>query len=74
MDFPTAWDHTKHCGPEKDMMQNTLAWRLGIVAKEAGNPNRTDVGDPIDRGLVLLKLLNENGFDLSVKDDAPAWR
>lgn len=55
-------------------MNNQLAWRLGIIASEAGSKDRTDVGDPIDRGLVLLKLLDEKGFDVSVRDDAPAWR
>lgn len=55
-------------------MQNTLAWRLGSVATNAGDTKRSDVGDPIDRGLILLRLLNEQGFDLVLRDDAPAWR
>lgn len=45
-------------------MPNTVAWRLGEAAKQAGNPARVDVGDLIDRGLILLRLLNELGFDV----------
>lgn len=45
-------------------MDNVLAWRLGTIAREAGDINRSDVGDPIDRGLILLRLLNERGFEL----------
>ena len=41
---------------------NTLVWRLGDVARVAGDPTRRDVGDPIDRGLILLRLLREAGF------------
>lgn len=55
-------------------MDNTLAWRLGMIAKEAGDANRKDVGDPIDRGLILLRLLNEKGFSVAVEDNAPAWQ
>jgi hypothetical protein len=43
-------------------MDNVLAWKLGEVAREAGNPRRTDVGDLIDRGLILRRLLEEYGF------------
>jgi hypothetical protein len=43
---------------------NDIAWKLGEVARAAGDPNRTDVGDYIDRGLILLRLLREAGFDL----------
>lgn len=45
-------------------MQNTTAWKLGEIAREAGRADRHGVGDPIDRGLILLRLLNEGGFDL----------
>ncbi len=48
-------------------MDNLDAWRLGEIAKAAGSPDRTDVGDPIDRGLVLLKLLNEKGYTVTVQ-------
>jgi hypothetical protein len=46
-------------------MPNTLAWRLGEIALAAGDPKRTDTGDMIDRGLILLRLLNEKGFSVS---------
>ena len=45
-------------------MDNVLAFTLGKVAREAGSSERKDVGDDIDRGLILLRLLNEAGFDL----------
>lgn len=45
---------------------NVTAWKLGEVAREAGNPARPDVGDLIDRGLILLRLLHEAGFDVRV--------
>lgn len=45
-------------------MTNDMAWRMGIIASLAGDTNRKDVGDPIDRGLILLRLLHESGFDV----------
>jgi hypothetical protein len=48
-------------------MDNTLAWKLGKITLEAGDPNRKDVGDPIDRGLILRRLLEEKGFYLVMK-------
>jgi hypothetical protein len=45
-------------------MDSTLAWRLGEIARDAGSSDRNDVGDPIDRGLILLRLLNLAGFSL----------
>ena len=43
-------------------MDNVDAWRLGeITLKAAADKN---VGDPIDRGLILLRMLNAAGFDL----------
>ena len=52
-------------------MDNVLAWRLGKIAREAGDPDRDDVGDFIDRGLILRRLLEENGFSLIFKGPAP---
>ena len=49
-------------------MDNVLAWRLGEVARDAGNPNREGVGDLIDRGLILRRLLEEAGFELYETD------
>ncbi len=48
-------------------MDNVLAWRLGEIALKAGDRDRTDVGDPIDRGLILLRLLEEKGFEIREK-------
>jgi len=45
------------------LMDNVLASTLGDIAREAGS-NRTDVGDSIDRGLILRRLLEEKGFSL----------
>ena len=45
---------------------NLRAWKLGKIAREAGNPKRKDVGDLIDRGLILERLLNAQGFELVV--------
>lgn len=45
-------------------MDNVDAWRLGQIAKDAGNPERDGVGDLIDRGLMLNRLLNEKGYGL----------
>jgi hypothetical protein len=47
-------------------MSNVLAWKLGETAMKAGNPNRKDVGDLIDRGLILCRMLEEAGFELRV--------
>lgn len=43
-------------------MDNVTAWKLGEIARDAGNPAREGVGDPIDRGLILRRLLGEKGF------------
>jgi hypothetical protein len=43
-------------------MDNVYASRLGQIAYAAGDPARTDVGDAIDRGLILLSMLNAAGF------------
>lgn len=44
---------------------NVLVSRLGSVCMETAK--RTDVGDSIDRGLILLKLLEEAGFEVREK-------
>ena len=48
-------------------MDNVFASRLGQIALEAGSVDRKDVGDSIDRGLILLRLLNEKGFTVSAE-------
>lgn len=50
-------------------MPNELAWRMGEIALQAGSASRTDVGDPIDRGLILLRDLNQNGFSVTFDFD-----
>lgn len=46
-------------------MDNVLAWRLGEIAHESLKPM---AGDYIDRGLILLKLLNDKGFDVILRE------
>lgn len=48
-------------------MDNLHAWRLGQVACDAADPKSGGVGDMIDRGLILLRLLNESGFDVVLR-------
>jgi hypothetical protein len=45
-------------------MSNDRAYELGRIAAQAGSPLRSDVGSSIDRGLILLKLLQEQGYVL----------
>lgn len=43
-------------------MDNLDAWRLGEIPRKAlDDPH---CGDYIDRGLILLSLLNEAGYDV----------
>lgn len=46
---------------------NVIISILGHIAAFSGDPERTDVGDNIDRGLILIRELKENGF-LLVKE------
>jgi hypothetical protein len=48
-------------------MDNVLASRLGNIASEVGNPKHKGVGDSIDRGLILRRRLEEEGFYLTRK-------
>lgn len=48
-------------------MDNVLATQLGGIALEAGRPKHSGVGDSIDRGLILRRLLEEQGFYLVLK-------
>lgn len=47
-------------------MDNQLAWHLGDYARKAATSK--EAGDQIDRGLILLRLLNEAGFDIVRRD------
>jgi len=49
-------------------MDNVTAQRLAVIAIRAGDLNRKDVGDSIDRGLILRRLLEEDGFLIIEKD------
>jgi len=42
-------------------MSNTIAYRLGRISQEVGTQH-DGIGDFIDRGLILLRRLNEEGF------------
>jgi hypothetical protein len=59
-EFRPLWGKGRAC-------DSVLAWRLGEAAAEAGSPCRNDIGDPIDRGLILLRLLSERGFIVYAK-------
>lgn len=50
-------------------MDNVYAYRLGLLAAAAGDPARKDVGDAIDRGLILLSMLNAAGFTVCAEPD-----
>lgn len=52
--------------PLTTSMDNVIASRLGEIALCAGEPKRTDVGDSIDRGLILLRMLNKVGLSLII--------
>lgn len=58
---------SEYSTPISSAMNNVLASKLGRVALNAGNPKRSGVGDSIDRGLILRRLLEEEGFYLVVK-------
>lgn len=45
-------------------MPNQDAYRLGHIAASAGHPGRKDVGDSIDRGLILAHLLKIHGYEI----------
>ena len=56
---------------EPQFVNNLTAYRLGeICRKAADDPN---CGDYIDRGLILVRLLNEAGFKVEeLRDDNPS--
>lgn len=45
-------------------MDNVLAAKLGAIARRAGDPHLRGVGDSIDRGLILARILRDEGFGL----------
>ena len=58
---------SEYSTPISAAMNNVLASKLGNIALDAGNPKRSGVGDSIDRGLILRRLLGEEGFYIVVK-------
>ena len=58
---------SEYSTPISAAMNNVLASKLGNIALDAGNPKRSGVGDSIDRGLILRRLLEEEGFYIVVK-------
>jgi hypothetical protein len=60
--MPNQWGSPEISGPPLDAaMDNVLAWRLADAWRVAAEAS---VGDSIDRGLALLRGLNEQGFDV----------
>lgn len=47
-----------------ELMDNVLAYRLGLIARDAGTRGPDTAGDEIDRGLILRRLLEEKQFHL----------
>lgn len=48
----------------QESTNNIVAYRLGKVGLKLIRCSETEVGDEIDRGLILLRLLNESGFKI----------
>jgi hypothetical protein len=62
VEMANHWGSPEISGPPLDAaMDNVLAWRLSDAFQTA---LKASVGDPIDRGLALLRALNEQGFDV----------
>lgn len=45
-------------------MDNVLAYQLGLIARSPQLHDPINIGDEIDRGLILRRLLEERGFGL----------
>lgn len=52
--------------PLTGVSDNVLVSRLGEIAMEACDPHQK-AGDYIDRGLILLRLLKKQGFEVREK-------
>lgn len=52
---PSALD----CG-----MTSQVAYRLGLIAYEVGTLDNSKAGDEIDRGLILVRRLQESGYSV----------
>ena len=45
-------------------MPNQVAYRLGLIAYEVGTLSNAKAGDEIDRGLILVRRLQESGYSV----------
>jgi hypothetical protein len=54
--------------PLTAIMPNILAWRVGEACRHAA-AEVPAIGDPIDRGLILCRMLKERGFELHYVGD-----
>jgi hypothetical protein len=59
----------KYSEPLDAGMDNLTAYRLGEVGLQLIEYPREKIGDEIDRGLVLRRLLEESGFFLVCIDE-----
>lgn len=55
-------DKVKEIAP--GLMSNVVAYRLGLAALKLIRYPEKEIGDEIDRGLILCKLLAESGFKI----------
>ena len=58
------WDSCKTPNALTTGMDNVLASKLGDVMYAARRTDEDQIGDSIDGGLILCRLLNEAGFDV----------
>jgi len=48
--------------PLDHSMPNVVAYSLGLIAREVGTLGADKAGDEIDRGLILVRRLREEGY------------
>jgi hypothetical protein len=60
--------------PLDRFMPNDTAYRLGLIAAEVGRLGNDKAGDEIDRGLILRRRLEEEGFVLCLSEASSAGR
>ena len=54
-----------------ESMNNGTAYRLGLIGRKIKEYDESKIGDEIDRGLILCRLLREVGFILSYEKKPP---
>lgn len=68
-EFHRLMDKPMRRNPLSAAMSNVHAWVLGEVCRKAADdPN---VGDYIDRGLILRRMLEEEGYAIVYVGDQP---